>query len=203
MDDPDYTKTVIEGNSDEGTDIHTVNQHLAGLDTRAKAKTFIYAFLYGAGDAKIGKIVGGTGREGRKLKEKFLTNLSKLDILIKKVRWQGHHVGHVQGLDGRRIWTRSPHAALNTLLQGGGAIVCKLWTIYIHQLAKEAGIEFYQVATIHDEYQFEVKEEQAVEFGEITREAIKMTEKTLKMKVPLDSEYKVGVRWSETHKERS
>ena len=62
----EYAKTVIEG------DIHSLNQEAAGLETRDQAKTFIYAFLYGAGDAKIGEIVGGSAREGQMLKRKFL-----------------------------------------------------------------------------------------------------------------------------------
>ena len=46
MNDKDYTNEILTG------DIHTANQLAAGLDTRSQAKTFIYAFLYGGGDAK-------------------------------------------------------------------------------------------------------------------------------------------------------
>jgi DNA polymerase I-like protein with 3'-5' exonuclease and polymerase domains len=80
MRDDDYTKEVVEG------DIHTANQKAAGLETRDQAKTFIYAFIYGAGAAKIGSIVGGTAGDGQKLidnflaREKLLTKLLLQDI---------------------------------------------------------------------------------------------------------------------------
>jgi DNA polymerase-1 len=57
MNDKEYTRKLLED------DIHTVHQHAAGIATRAKAKTFIYAWLLGAGDEKIGSIVGVSEEE--------------------------------------------------------------------------------------------------------------------------------------------
>jgi DNA polymerase I-like protein with 3'-5' exonuclease and polymerase domains len=113
MKDNDYVRTVTEGSSKEGTDVHTVNQRAAGLSTRDNAKTFIYAFLYGAGDAKIGSIVGGSSKDGAKLKAKFLQQTPALAKLLDRVQKQAAK-GWVPGLDGRRIWVRSEHAALNS-----------------------------------------------------------------------------------------
>jgi DNA polymerase-1 len=48
-----YGKIVTEG------DVHTVNQQAAGIASRAEAKTFIYSYLYGAGDEKLGINCGG------------------------------------------------------------------------------------------------------------------------------------------------
>jgi len=79
MNDPEYTKEILTG------DVHTKNQLAAGLETRNQAKTFIYAFLYGAGDAKIGSIVGKDSREGKMLKEKFLSNVPALAALKEQV----------------------------------------------------------------------------------------------------------------------
>ena len=70
----EYGKTVVSG------DIHTANQEAAGLPTRDNAKTFIYGFLYGAGAEKIGQIVGGTAREGQRLKDTFLQKVPRSDI---------------------------------------------------------------------------------------------------------------------------
>jgi len=125
MDDEGYTYEIING------DIHTANQMAAGLPTRDKAKTFIYAFLYGAGDAKIGSIVDGTKRDGAKLKAKFLKNTPSLGSLRERVG-NASARGYLLGLDGRKLYIRSEHAALNTLLQSAGAIImkkaCKYWT---------------------------------------------------------------------------
>ena len=110
----EYGKIVTEG------DIHTANQQAAGLETRDQAKTFIYAFLYGAGDAKIGDIVGGTAREGQMLKRVHPTyqTLKRLQQDIKRKVENG---GTLMGLDGRILPIRSSHAALNMLLQSAGA----------------------------------------------------------------------------------
>jgi len=178
--------------------VHTANQHAAGLPTRDNAKTFIYAFQYGAGPAKIGKIVGGSSKEGKQLIDKFLSNMPALKALRSKVDKLSQR-GYMLGLDGRVLQIRSAHAALNSLLQGAGAIVCKEWLKYIIIQAEKRKLDYKLVASIHDEYQFEVRKDQAEEFGEVTRKAMKLTEQSLRVRCPLDSEYKVGTTWADTH----
>ena len=104
--------------------MHSVNQRAAGLETRAQAKTFIYAYLYSAGDEKIGQIVGGGAHTGKKIKEAFLARTPALAELRNKIKRMAEK-GSLPGLDGRRLYVRSPHKALNTLLQGAGAAVMK------------------------------------------------------------------------------
>jgi DNA polymerase I-like protein with 3'-5' exonuclease and polymerase domains len=126
MDWPAFTEEVLNG------DIHTANQRAAGLKTRDQAKTFIYAFLYGAGPAKIGKVVGGSASTGQRLISKFLANMPALKRLKINVLEMAKK-GKIRGLDGRLLHIRSEHAALNTLLQGAGAIVCKQWLVQINE----------------------------------------------------------------------
>ena len=192
MNDKDFTREVVDG------DVHTANQKAAGLPTRDNAKTFIYAFLYGAGAAKIGKIVDGTAKDGKKLIDKFLSNMPALKALRSKVDKLASR-GYVLGIDGRVLQIRSAHAALNSLLQGAGAIVCKEWLKHIIIQATRRKLDFKLVASIHDEYQFEVRKDHAEELGEVTKLAMKLTEQSLKVRCPLDSEYKVGKTWAETH----
>jgi DNA polymerase I-like protein with 3'-5' exonuclease and polymerase domains len=192
MNDSEFTREVIEG------DVHTANQRAAGLPTRDNAKTFIYAFLYGAGASKIGKIVNGSSKDGQKLINTFLTNMPALKVLRNKVSKLATR-GYVIGIDGRVLQIRSEHAALNTLLQGAGAIICKEWLKYITLQATKRNLNYRLVASIHDEYQFEVRKDQAEEFGEVTKKAMKLTEESLHVRCPLDSEYKVGNTWAETH----
>ena len=192
MNDTGFTKEVVDG------DVHTANQRAAGLPTRDNAKTFIYAFLYGAGPAKIGKIVNGSAKDGKKLIDTFLTNMPALKVLRNKVAKLATR-GYVVGIDGRILQIRSEHAALNTLLQGAGAIICKEWLKYIILQASKRNLDYKLVASIHDEYQFEVRKDHAEEFGEVTRKAMKLTEESLKVRCPLDSEYKVGKTWGDTH----
>jgi DNA polymerase I-like protein with 3'-5' exonuclease and polymerase domains len=198
MKDQDYIKTVTEGSSKNGTDVHTVNQRAAGLATRDNAKTFIYAFLYGAGDAKIGSIVGGTAKDGEKLKKKFLEKTPALARLLSKVKKEAD-TGSVPGLDGRRIWVRSEHAALNSLLQGAGAIVMKKALVLFYDTFKANKWPVKLVANVHDEFQFEVHPDYAELAGKAARQSIIDAGVHFKLRCPLDGEYKIGKNWKETH----
>jgi len=192
LNDPKFTSEVVDG------DIHTANQQAAGLETRDQAKTFIYAFIYGAGAAKIGSVVGGTAADGQRLIDTFLANVPALATLRQKVDAASSR-GYLFGLDGRKLIVRNKHSAVNLLIQGAGAVICKQWLVDIHLLMRHNKINANLVASIHDEYQHEVYKDQAEEFGEITKLAMKKTEERLRIKCPLDSEYKVGLNWSQTH----
>ena len=192
MNDPEYTNIVLTG------DVHTANQERAGLKTRDQAKTFIYAWLYGAGAAKIGKVVGGTAKQGQQLITRFLSNMPALKNLRMWVSKEAAS-GTIPALDGRLLHIRSEHAALNTLLQGAGAIVCKQWLVHIMERVIKTKLDVKLVASIHDEYQFEVAIPDIERFCRITKEAMTQTTKTLKMKCELDCDYKVGKTWADTH----
>ncbi len=192
MNDKDYTHEVVNG------DIHTANQTAAGLESRDKAKTFIYAFIYGAGSKKIGSIIGGSERDGERAKEKFLRATPSLRSLREKVervaqrRW-------VRGLDQRKIIIRHPHAALNTLLQGAGAIVMKCALTLLENYVINKRIKAFPVVNVHDEFQYEVEENKAEEFGRLAVQSIIDAGKQLNVRCPLNGEYKIGNNWSETH----
>jgi DNA polymerase I-like protein with 3'-5' exonuclease and polymerase domains len=193
MQDDAYTNEVVSG------DIHTANQKAAGLATRNQAKVFIYAFCYGAGDAKIGTIVGGSAKEGQELKSRFLKNIPSLKELREKVSRVAKNTGTLPGLDGRRLQVRSDHAALNTLLQSAGAIVMKQALVILNDELRRAKIDYKFVANVHDEWQIEVEESRAEEAGKLGAKAIELAGKELKMRCPLAGEYKVGNSWKETH----
>ncbi len=192
-----YSKAILEG------DIHSVNQKAAGLKTRDQAKTFIYGFLYGAGDAKIGEIVEGTAQDGSRLKKKFLSNLPALKILKQLIKEKAEQNGCLTGIDGRILPIRSEHAALNMLLQSAGAVLMKVALIKLHtkltDIGWQHGREYAFVGNIHDEFQAEVKPELVDTYGELAIKAIKAAGRELKMKCPMDGEYKVGESWAQTH----
>jgi len=193
MNDNEYTNEVISG------DIHTANQKAAGLETRNQAKTFIYAFLYGAGAAKIGKIVGGSSKEGQKLINNFLRNTPKLERLRERVSEAFTKRGVLLGLDGRKLLVRSEHSALNTLLQGAGAIAMKKALVLLHKDLTNRKIPFKLVANVHDEWQVEVPEQYADEVGQSGVRAIQNAGLEFRMNCPLTGEYKIGDTWKETH----
>lgn len=192
-----YGRELLEG------DIHTANQIAAGLPDRQTAKVFIYSFLYGAGDEKIGKTIGKGKVAGRKLKERFLEKTPAIQKLRDWVAYNVKKNGYLEGLDGRRFSCRSEHSAVNTLLQGTGAILCKRWVVMWHKMLAEAGFvsgdDFIQVAFIHDEIQMLVKEQYAESIAKIGVNAIKQTGEYYNFNIPLDGEYKLGSNWAETH----
>ena len=148
MNDEAYTNEILTG------DIHTANQFASGVDTRSQAKTFIYAFLYGAGDAKIGSIVGGTARDGKRLKEKFLTNTPSLRALRERVSVASGR-GYVLGLDRRRVAVRSEHSALNTYVTIGRCYVMKKALCLLDEYASTWNLDYKFIGNIHDEIQTE------------------------------------------------
>ena len=192
MDDKEFTNVLLT------EDIHTRNQVAAGLETRPQAKTFIYAFLYGAGDAKIGNIVGGSARDGANLKQRFLRNTPALESLRERVA-RASKRGYLTGLDGRRLRVRSEHAALNTLLQAAGAIVMKKALVILDDYAQQWKLDYKFIGNIHDEVQSEVAANQAEKFGWLAVECLKASGLAFNLRCPLDGEYQVGTTWAETH----
>jgi DNA polymerase I-like protein with 3'-5' exonuclease and polymerase domains len=192
-DDGSYANTVVNG------DIHTINQEAAGLPTRNNAKTFIYGFLYGSGDEKTGKIIGKGAKEGRAIKKKFLKKLPALKYLKDAVSEAAAERGWVKGLDGRVIPVRHSHASLNTLLQSAGALVCKTWYVFIADAIKMQGLDAQIVAFIHDEVQLIVKEGQEDETGRVIQSCMHRVEEHFNFRCKLDSDYKFGRNWADTH----
>ena len=195
FDDGDYGNEILTG------DIHTTNQKAAGLPDRNTAKTFIYGFLYGGGDAKIGEIVGGSRVEGKRLKEKFLHSLPALEMLIHAVKQEAETFHTVTLPDSRRVPVRSEHAALNTLLQGAGAIVSKYWMIVAHKnlTARFGENVVKQMAYVHDEMQYACPAEFAEEAGKIVCDAAVEAGERLNINMRVDAEYQIGTSWKDTH----
>lgn len=204
MNDGEYTHEILNG------DIHTKNQLAAGLPTRDNAKTFIYGFLYGAGDAKIGSITGKGAKEGKKIKTKFLEALPNLRRLSEGVKSKIRTRGFLKGLDGRKLKVREQYKGLNVLLQSAGAIAMKkaLCILYDDCVAKgwindrwclSNDNLVYFVLNIHDEYQAEVKPELVDEYKVMAVNAIRKAGEYFGFRCPLDGEAKEGLNWYETH----
>jgi DNA polymerase I-like protein with 3'-5' exonuclease and polymerase domains len=192
MKDAAYTKELLEG------DIHTANQEAAGLPTRNNAKTFIYAFLYGAGEAKLGSIVGGSSKEGAKLKQRFFRKIPAMKRLIDKVK-QLSTKGYVPAMDGRRIQVKSEHSALNMLLQSAGAIVAKQWLVESQRQVVKQGIDAKLVAFVHDETQWDCAEKDAEKLAEVLVKAAETAGEQLGFRLPVAAESAIGKTWADTH----
>jgi DNA polymerase I len=222
-DDGAYAKTVIEGQKSNGTDVHSVNRDAIGLRTRDNAKTWVYAYLYGAGDYKLGTIVisdfddeklarfnkqyaGGRLRDGMitnlgaRSRARFVTKIPALGKLAEAVQAAGKTL---RSLDGRILPVRHKHAALNTLLQGAGAVVMKqalsLLDGFLASQSLREGIDFQFVANVHDEFQIDSKEQHAEVIGRAAAQAITNAGAVLGLRVALSGSYSVGDNWAGTH----
>lgn len=213
-----YIKTVLEGKKELGTDMHSVNCRALGMDPKAKvhgeetgrdiAKTWFYAFIYGGGDEKLGYILIREGGEAAKKKGKaaraaFLRNLPAMGNLVKAVKAKSKEVGYLKGLDGRKLFVRSSHAALNTLLQSAGAIQMKKALCILDDAFQAKGwvpgVNYAFVANVHDEWQIEIDHDKAKEAGELAIKAIADAGIHFNFRCPLAGAFDIGRNWAETH----
>ena len=190
MKDEEYIKELLEG------DVHTATQQAAGLATRADAKRFTYALLYGAGNSKLGSILGGTAKTGKLARERYLRYMPAFGGLVRKIESIAS-AGRIPGIDGRQVWIRHQHAALNTLLQSCGAIIMKQALVIASNRLCNVPHKF--VANVHDEFQVETTPEHADLVGRELVNAIIEAGEVLNLRCPLDGEYKIGKTWAETH----
>ena len=206
LNDDSYTDVILNG------DIHVYNQELAGLPTRNDAKTFIYAFNYGAGFEKLGSIITPTGTKeekieaGKDLKARFLGANPGLDKLIKGVK-KASGRGWLLGLDGRKMMMRTNHGviqknkALNTLLQGAGALImtnARIWNWDEIQKHRElSGV--LKVLDYHDEETWECYPNQSKQLKKIMIQSVVQAGDFYKLNCPLDADAHIGKSWAEIH----
>mgnify|MGYP003132666163 FL=1 len=192
-DDGEFGDTVLND------DIHSVNQKKAGLPSRDAAKTFFYALIYGAGDMKIGKIIGSNAKQGKIIKHRYLEAMPALKQLLANVEWQVANKGTITLLDGREVPCRSGHKALNVQIQGDGAMIMKLAQILLERDLKPYYNQYNFMATVHDEWQIECDPIIADIVGKLGCNAIQRSGKILGCRVRMDGEYRIGKNWSECH----
>ena len=206
MQDPEWQRELLEG------DVHWKNTQAFGLvpmgtakqdiqehkDARNLSKTLTYSVLYGAGASKVGSTVGGGAKQGAKLIDNFLNNtpsLKKLKAKVDKLSAKGY----LPALDGRKVWVRSEHAALNSLLQSAGAVIAKQWIICLTDNLKAAKIDYKLLAFVHDEVCIEAFEKDAEKVVEIVVQSATQAGEILGLRCPVDAEGHIGRTWADVH----
>lgn len=210
-DEGEYSRAVTEGKKEDATDAHSLTKKALGIESRDVAKTFMYAWLYGAGDEKLGKILNCSASKSKSIKKKFLKNLPALGFLKEAIEDKVKTKKYLIGIDGRTLKIRSPHAALNTLLQSAGAIVMKVaLVLYDEEMQRRgyrnSGFEYgssnydYEfMGNVHDETQQSVRPELSEEAGKLFAESITKAGDVLKFKCPLSGDYQIGDSWKDCH----
>ena len=187
-----YADIILNG------DIHTANQHDMKLATRDMAKTAIYCMIYGGGDARLGEVVGKGAKEGRELRNNFMKANPAFADLTRQLKQVVARRGHLIGLDGRRLHVRG-HAQLNVLLQSAAALVAKKWVQIIDQEIRTQGLDAKILSFVHDEVQIQVIAGKEQQIGDITSRASRKAGEHFGFSIPIESEYKIGKNWAETH----
>ena len=208
VDDPDFTKRYL------AEDLHDQNANVLKCE-RSIAKRFLYAYLFGASDSKLGLYLTGrpNKKEGAKARKTFEKSLPGLDELIEKlnaiyektkgqVRNQNpdneYNQGYIPDLAGRRVYSDSPHKLLNYLLQSAEAVTCKAALMYGIQKLREENIEYQPLIMYHDEYQILVKPNDSKRAAEIMEEGFKVAPTWFGVTI-MDGKADIGENWLECH----
>ena len=189
----------------ENGDIHTWTQQTLGFETRRQAKTFEYAYLYGAGKKKLAEgLSAGTGvkytvDDVNKAISKFVDALPGLGTLQDNLKNQYQQKGTITGLDGRELQARSEHSLLNLLLQSSGAVVMKNCLVYLREELSKTDVDYKFTLNVHDEIQASVRPEHVEKYKECVYKAVDKTNKDLHLNCKLQVDIKVGRSWAECH----
>ena len=216
-----YTRTVLDGKKENGTDMHSRNRDAIGLTERDTAKTWFYAFIYGAQNFKLGSIVisewpeakllkfykkykPGQGRRnaisrlGKRSRERLERTIPAFGKLLDAIHGASER-GYILGLDKRRIPIRAKHSALNFLCQGAGALVMKRALVIMFEEFAKAELDVIPLLNIHDEVQLSVTEAEASMVGMIAAKSVTLAGEYYGFRCPLAGNYDIGGNWSETH----
>ena len=200
---PEFTNIIENG------DIHTWTQKTLGFAQRRQAKTFEYAYLYGAGKKTLAENLSkGTDKtftikDVNEAINKFVSALPGLEQLHKDLKRQYQEKGTITGLDKRELHARSDYSLLNLLLQSSGAVVMKQCLVFLQDELIKAGLiktkDYNFLLNIHDEVQAEVRPTCVELYKGCAQKAVDRTNKFLNLNCKLQIDIKTGKSWAECH----
>jgi len=193
----EFGDTLVTG------DIHQVNADRVGV-TRRQAKGICFAFIYGAGNQKLGTSFDAllneaqAKKKGKEIREAFVEGIDGLSELLEAIK-EASKKGYIKSIDGRHIKVDSPHKALNMLLQSSAAVIAKRWMVINNETIKQTGLCASQLAFIHDELQFECAPEHVQDLSTSLVYSAAAAGEYYNLRVPIEAEAKHGKDWSEVH----
>ncbi len=191
----EYCDIILNG------DIHQYNADALGI-SRQESKTWLYATLFGAGNALIGKIVGGTAKDGKRLTDNYKKAVPAFDRLKQELVKVFNKRGYILGLDKRKLYIRSQSRLLSQLLQSGGALVSKKWLqLVYHEIRKQnLNSQVKVIGYIHDELQISCENEEVGKIvSDITIRMAQEAGKAFALNIEINAESKLGTTWADTH----
>lgn len=195
--DKEYVERVTT--TDQSRDAHVLAAQAAGSGDRDLGKGINYALIYGAGDARLGSLVGRDQNYGARIREELYRRIPGLERIIRAAKTASQR-GHLVGLDGRKLYIRTMKtSALNTLIQGAGAVYMKRVAIILDELIQ--GRPYFKVLDMHDEAQFEIPdtEQDKDQFKSFVLKAFQRANEFYGLRCPQEPDVKFGYNWAETH----
>ena len=189
-----YAKVLLHG------DIHQENADKIGV-SRKLVKTISYAFLYGAGDQKLGLSYDKqlspekAKKKGKEIRKAYIDAIPGLEKLLEGVH-KASERGYVQGIDKRKILVDSKHKSLNYLIQGSSAVLAKRWMLLTHENLPPTA---RQLAFVHDELQFECEEKEVDDLKFLLELSAVQAGEYYKLRCPIAAESKSGSTWADVH----
>ena len=193
LNNPNYTAQVLGG------DPHTYTQTITETGTRAQNKNFIYAYLLGGGNAKLGALLGVSAQKGARIKNKFTNSFPGLKELLQKIQGEVDRTGRLTLCDGAKALVPEARLALAYLLQGDESRIMRQAGIYVDEDVRRKGLDVLKVGDIHDEWQSDVSIGDTEEYLRVCTEAFKRAGETFRYNLPIECDGKVGKTWAETH----
>ena len=181
-------------------DIHQTNADRIGI-TRRQVKTVTYAFLYGAGNTKLGysydKLLSETAaaKKGAEIRKAYIAAIPGLADLLLACE-KASKRGYASAIDGRRISVDKGHKFLNYLLQGSAATIAKRWMVIVNECLPPDG---HQLSFVHDELNYECYPRFAEEFAKWLETAARLAGEHYNLRCPIAAEAKIGYTWADVH----
>ena len=188
-----YAAELIDGN------IHEKNATLWNVKEEY-AKNGKYCLTYGGQGPRLAATLHVSKALGYQYFDAFWSHTTALKSLKDDVS-DALSKGYLIGIDGRKLFIRSEHSALNMLFQSAGSITVKLATILMNQRLDAAGLDWKQVLHIHDEVLIEIVNdpEQIKVASAIIEQCWIDAGKELNINVPILGDVKCGRNWTKCH----
>lgn len=200
INDPAFTKALIEGKKEDGSDPHSINATILRC-SRDSAKTFIYAFLLGAGSGKLAEILNCGRHEGERRKENFIEAYPGLQRLREDTIPADAKRGFFVGFDNRKVYCNDEHLMLAGYLQNGEAVIMKHANLLWRKQLNEEQIDYRQVNFVHDEWQTECRGGRGLAeyVGRVQAKSIQTTGEALGLNCPMAGQFQIAKNWRDTH----
>tara|TARA_Y100001938_G_scaffold54837_1_gene76528 strand:- start:212 stop:1483 length:1272 start_codon:yes stop_codon:yes gene_type:complete len=193
-----YAKILLNG------DIHQVNADKIGI-SRKLVKTVTYAFLYGAGDRKIGVSYDSSlkddaaARKGKEIRKAYMDAIPGLEDLVDAAKNVAES-GKIRAIDGRYIHVDKGHKSLNFLLQSSAAVIAKRWLL-MTQICLDSikDLEHERYAFVHDEQVIGAPPSSCELVAKVCKDSAKFAGEYYKIRLPIEADANIGDNWAEVH----